>query len=38
MRNYFAKYGEQARKLLETLLERYADTGIKTSKTSKSSR
>ena len=28
-RNYFAKYGEQARKVLETLLEKYADTGIK---------
>jgi type I restriction enzyme R subunit len=27
-RNYFAKYGEQARKVLETLLEKYADTGI----------
>jgi type I restriction enzyme R subunit len=27
-RNYFAKYGEQARKILETLLEKYADTGI----------
>lgn len=28
-RNYFAKYGEQARKVLESLLEKYADTGIK---------
>ena len=27
-RNYFSKYGEQARKVLETLLEKYADTGI----------
>jgi type I restriction enzyme R subunit len=27
-RNYFAKYGEQARKVLENLLEKYADTGI----------
>lgn len=26
--NYFAKYGDQARKVLETLLEKYADTGI----------
>ncbi len=27
-RNYFAKYGEQARKVLEALLDKYADTGI----------
>ena len=27
-RNYFSKYGEQARKVLETLLEKYADEGI----------
>ena len=27
-RNYFEKYGAQARKVLETLLEKYADTGI----------
>ena len=27
-RNYFAKYGEQVRQVLETLLEKYADTGI----------
>ena len=27
-RNYFTKYGDQARKVLETLLEKYADTGI----------
>jgi len=27
-RNYFAKYGEQARQVLEILLEKYADTGI----------
>lgn len=27
-RNYFAKYSEQARKVLEILLEKYADTGI----------
>ena len=30
-RNYFAKYGEQARKVLESLLEKYADTGIEMS-------
>ncbi|MFU8844836.1 MAG: EcoAI/FtnUII family type I restriction enzme subunit R, partial [Bacteroidales bacterium] len=27
-RNYFTKYGEQARNVLEALLEKYADTGI----------
>ncbi len=27
-RNYFTKYGEQAKKVLETLLEKYADEGI----------
>ncbi|MDF2941022.1 MAG: EcoEI domain protein [Gammaproteobacteria bacterium] len=27
-RNYFTKYGEQARKVLEALLDKYADTGI----------
>jgi type I restriction enzyme R subunit len=27
-RNYFEQYGAQARKVLETLLEKYADTGI----------
>ena len=27
-RNYFVKYGDQARIVLETLLEKYADTGI----------
>ncbi|MGH8494117.1 MAG: EcoAI/FtnUII family type I restriction enzme subunit R [Moraxellaceae bacterium] len=27
-RNYFAKYGEQTRRVLESLLEKYADTGI----------
>ncbi len=27
-RNYFTKYGDKARKVLETLLEKYADTGI----------
>lgn len=27
-RNYFAKYGEQARQVLEALLLKYADTGI----------
>ncbi len=27
-RDYFTKYGEQARKVLETLLEKYADEGI----------
>lgn len=27
-RNYFTKYGDQARKVLESLLEKYADTGI----------
>jgi type I restriction enzyme R subunit len=27
-RNYFAKYGGQARNVLETLLDKYADEGI----------
>ena len=27
-RNYFAKYGEQARKVLEAILEKYSDEGI----------
>lgn len=27
-RNYFAKYGDQARAVLESLLDKYADTGI----------
>ncbi len=27
-RNYFTKYGEQARKVLESLLEKYADEGV----------
>lgn len=27
-RNYFTKYGEQARKILEALLDKYADEGI----------
>lgn len=27
-RNYFAKYGDPARKVLEALLDKYADTGI----------
>jgi len=27
-RNYFTKYGEQARKILESLLDKYADEGI----------
>ena len=27
-RNYFSKYGDQARKVLEVLLDKYADTGI----------
>lgn len=27
-RNYFAEYGELARKVLETLLNKYADEGI----------
>jgi len=27
-RNYFTKYGEQAKKVLETLLDKYADEGI----------
>ena len=27
-RNYFTKYGEKARKVLETLLEKYADEGV----------
>ena len=29
-RNYFAKYGEQARAVLDVLLEKYADEGIST--------
>ncbi len=28
-RHYFAKYGEEARKVLEALLEKYADEGLK---------
>jgi type I restriction enzyme R subunit len=32
-RDYFAKYGEKARKVLETLLEKYADDGIETIET-----
>jgi type I restriction enzyme R subunit len=27
-RNYFAKYGEKARRVLEALLDKYADEGI----------
>lgn len=27
-RNYFAKYGEQARQVLNSLLDKYADTGV----------
>ena len=27
-RNYFAKYGEQARRVLEALLDKYADQGV----------
>ena len=27
-RNYFTKYGEQARQVLEALLQKYADEGI----------
>lgn len=27
-RNYFSKYGEQARKVMETLLDKYADEGV----------
>lgn len=27
-RNYFTKYEEQARKVLETLLDKYADEGV----------
>ena len=27
-RNYFTKYGEQSRKVLEALLDKYADEGI----------
>jgi type I restriction enzyme R subunit len=27
-RNYFTKYGDQARKVLETLLDKYADEGV----------
>jgi len=34
-RNYFTKYGEQARAVLEALLEKYADEGIKTLESSK---
>ncbi|MCK4297037.1 MAG: type I restriction endonuclease, partial [Candidatus Marinimicrobia bacterium] len=34
-RHYFAKYGEQARKVLESLLDKYADTGIETIESSK---
>ncbi len=29
-RNYFTKYGEQAKQVLEALLEKYADEGIST--------
>ena len=29
-RNYFTKYGEQARTVLESLLDKYADEGITT--------
>ena len=29
-RNYFTKYGDQARAVLESLLEKYADEGITT--------
>jgi type I restriction enzyme R subunit len=29
-RNYFTKYGEQAKKVLEALLDKYADEGITT--------
>ena len=32
-RNYFAKYGEQARAVLEALLDKYADEGIETIET-----
>ena len=32
-RNYFAKYGEQARAVLEALLDKYADEGIGTIET-----
>jgi len=28
-RNYFAKYGEQARRVLESLLDKYADDGVR---------
>jgi len=31
-RNYFSKFGEQARKVLETLLDKYADEGIENMK------
>jgi type I restriction enzyme R subunit len=34
-RNYFAKYQGAARQVLEALLDKYADTGLRTSKTSK---
>ena len=29
-RNYFTKYGEQARAVLDALLDKYADEGIRT--------
>jgi type I restriction enzyme R subunit len=29
-RNYFTKYGDQAKKVLEALLDKYADEGITT--------
>ena len=29
-RNYFTKYGEQAKKVLEALLDKYSDEGITT--------
>ncbi len=34
-RNYFTKYGEQARKVLENLLEKYADEGIENMESTK---
>ena len=34
-RNYFTKYGDQARAVLDTLLEKYADEGISTLESAK---
>jgi type I restriction enzyme R subunit len=37
-RNYFTKYGEQAQKVLENLLEKYANEGIENIESTKISR